>query len=40
MKTKMIHAATHAENNMGSEVKQLPIVKIKGKKHVLDGVLL
>ena len=37
----MVHAATHIENNMGSEVEVTSCNKDKGrKKRVLDGVLL
>ena len=36
----MVHAATHVENNMGSEVEVTCSSKDKVKKRVLDGVLL
>ena len=36
----MVHAATHLENNMGSRVEVTSGSKNKGKKRVLDEVLL
>ena len=36
----MVHAATHLENNMGSRVEVTSSSKNKGKKRVLDEVLL
>ena len=36
----MVHAATHLENNMCSRVEETSGIKNKGKKRVLDEVLL
>ena len=36
----MVHAATHVENKMGSEVEVTSCSKNKGEKRVLDGMVL
>ena len=37
MKTKMVHAASHIKNNVGSEVEVTTCRKENGKKRALDG---
>ena len=40
MKTNLVHTVTHVENSLDSGVEVSSYSKNKGKKRVLDGVLL